>query len=205
MANEEQTNQNDAQVQQAVDAALAEQKKKKKRWIIIAVVVVIILIIAVASSSGGDSSDDSTGETQTVQADGSESETEQTEEKIEAGYSVTTDSLKISYVSCDADFKDYNTYATVGSGNKVIRAEFQFENISSTDQVLPSVECYADGSKCDAFYSVDDYASPTLETVSSGRNFTAVIYYEVPSDAQEIELEMDDSYWSSSKTIFVVK
>ena len=54
-------NQNNFEVQQAVDAAMKEQKKKKrkKRLIILAVIVVAFIVIIALASGGGDSSDKS--------------------------------------------------------------------------------------------------------------------------------------------------
>ena len=56
---------NNVEVQQAVNAAMAEQKKKKskKRFIILAVILVVIVIIAVAATSGDDSSSTDAGNT----------------------------------------------------------------------------------------------------------------------------------------------
>ena len=58
MANE---TSNQADVQQAVTAALEEQKKKKrkKKWIIIGIIAAVIVIISIAASSGGDSDTES--------------------------------------------------------------------------------------------------------------------------------------------------
>lgn len=47
MANEEQINTNEAQVQQAVDAALKDQKKKKKKKRLIILLVLVVIIVAV--------------------------------------------------------------------------------------------------------------------------------------------------------------
>lgn len=201
----------DAEVQNAVAAALVEQKKKKrkKRIIIFAVIAAVIIIIGVAAS-GGDKEEGKSvqpidgAQTTAAQAEQSE-EPAAAPEKVKAGNVVTTDKLKISYVSCNANYTKYNEYMGPEKGNKVIRAEFKFENISSSDVSLESFECYADDKKCEEFYGADDYASPTLESVSPGRSFDAVIYFEVPKDAETIDLELEDDFWSSEKTIFVVK
>lgn len=61
--------QNDAQVQFAVDAALAEQKKKKKKKKLIILGVIAVVIVLIAVVIGGGSSDDaassSSGDTKT--------------------------------------------------------------------------------------------------------------------------------------------
>lgn len=176
-----------------------KKKKSKKLWIIIGVVAVLLIIVL-------GSSDDSEPTVETPS--GSTSQTSGTEKKetdrIKVGSAVTDNNLKITYKSCDANFTKYNKYASVTKGCKVIRAAFTFENVSDIDISLNGFECYADGDKCEYFYSVDDYSSPTLESISPGRKFSAVVYFEVPKDAKEIELEYESDLWSSDKYVFIV-
>lgn len=186
-----------------------KQKKPiyKKWWFWVIIVIVIIGIVGGAGSSSSDSEKKSSNGETSVTADVSDKSKEdsQTEEKITAGNSVDLDGLKITYVSCDTDFKKYNEFADVKSGNKVIRAEFLYENNSERDVSLEGFDCYADNDKCEEFYSVDDYASPTLESLSKGRKFKGVVYYEVPKDAKVIELECETEFWSNDKITFVVQ
>lgn len=180
------------------------KKKKKKWWIIL--VVVAILLIAIFSGS----SDDSKPKVDTPDSSNSSSQTDETTKdatkEIKVGSSVTDDDLKITFKSCDTNYTKYNKYATVTKGCKVVRAQFTFENISDTDKILDGFECYADGEKCEYFYfGGDDSNSPTLESVSPGRKFSAVIYYEVPKDTKKIEFEYESDFWSSDKYIFVVE
>lgn len=197
---------NGAEVQQAVDAAMKEQKKKKKKKrliILLVIVIFLIVVIAVSSSGTGDNKVESIDETAVSQSVGET--TTQGTQKIKAGNAVTTDTLKISYLSCNSNWKEYDSYSAPESGNKIIRAEFTFENISSTDQSLSGITCYADNKKCEEYYFADDYSSPVLETISAGRTLNGILYYEVPKDAEEIELEFESDYWSSEKIIFVVE
>ncbi len=192
-------------VQASVAQALKEEKKKrrKKKWIITACVLVVIIIIA--SVAGGNN--DSASKPNNVESlsNNISSTAEPSESRIMPGNSVSTDTVKISYLSCNANSKDYNEYATVQSGNKVIRADFEFENLSETDQFLNNIDCYADGKKCESFFMGNDYKSPALEKLSPGRKTNAIVYFEVPKDAKEIELEIEDNYWNNTKIIFVVK
>ena len=181
--------------------------KKPLFWILIVLVVIIIGVVASSGNSesttsvepisASDGTSTKSGEENAAQTDG--------DQKILPGNAISTDNLKISYISCDANYTGYSEYSAPESGNKVIRAEFTFENISSSDISLDGFDCYADGKKCEDFYGADDYASPTLESVSAGRSFDAVVYYEVPKDTKEIELEFEPDFWSSEKIIFVVK
>lgn len=182
--------------------------KKPLFWILI---VLVVIIIGAAASSGdsdkpstivepiGSSSDSSS------KASDNNSSEPSGDQKILPGNSVSTDELKISYISCDTNYTGYSEYSAPKSGNKVIRAAFTFENTSSTDTSLDGFECYADGKKCEEFYGADDDASPILESVSAGRTFDAVVYYEVPKDAKEIELEYEADFWSSDKFVFVIE
>lgn len=190
---------------------IPEKKKKgKKKWIIIAVVVVLFLAIASSGSSEPtvETPSDEAGVTEdvnsskTTEADTTAAATD----KIKVGSTVSDESVKITFKSCNADFKKYSQYADLKSGHKVIQAVFDFENISSTDISLNGFECYADGAKCDSFYYVDDYSDPILTSISSGRKLTdATVYFEVPSDTEVIELEYEADYWSGEKYIFIIE
>ena len=210
---------NDMQVQMAVDNAMAEQKKKKKkkRLIIFGVIAAVIVVIIIASS-GGSSSDDKNkvesvnGASQTQSADEksddskSDDSTASDNQKITAGHAITIDNeLKISYLKCDTNFKKYSKYATVGKGKKVISATFKIENVSDTDQYIDTINCYADDKKCDSFYSVEDYDDPFFDSISAGRSIEGTVYFEVPSNAKNIELEFENNVWTNDKVVFVVK
>ena len=210
---------NDMQVQMAVDNAMAEQKKKKKkkRLIIFGVIAAIIVVIIIASS-GGSSSDDKNkvesvnGASQTQSVNGksddgkSDDSTASDNQKITAGHAITIDNeLKISYLKCDTNFKKYSKYATVGKGKKVISATFKIENVSDTDQYIDTIKCYADDKKCDSFYSVEDYDNPFLDSISAGRSIEGTVYFEVPSNAKDVELEFENNVWTNDKVVFVVK
>lgn len=210
---------NDMQVQMAVDNAMAEQKKKKKkkRLIIFGVIAAVIVVIIIAAS-GGSSSDDKNkvesvnGASQTQSADEksddgkSDDSTASDNQKITAGHAITIDDeLKISYLKCDTNFKKYSKYATVGKGKKVISATFKIENVSDTDQYIDTINCYADDKKCDSFYSVEDYDDPFFDSISAGRSIEGTVYFEVPSNAKNIELEFENNVWTEDKVVFVVK
>lgn len=185
-----------------------EKEKKpiyKKWWFWLIIVIVVVMI------SGGDSNNSNTvtvSTTENVSETTTESNTvdnntvENT--KVNAGEEVTTKDIKITFVSTN-DYNDYDEYFGPKSGNKIIRAEFAFENISSSDISLNTLECYADGEKCEAYYSADDYKSPALESLSTGKKMTAVVYYEVPENAQSVILEYETNLWTSEKIEFIVK
>ena len=175
----------------------APKKKSKKKWIIIA--IVIIALVAVFSGGGSESTtvNPGTGENTTAKPETHE---------IKVGYNVTDSEVKISFKSCNSNFKNYSTYADIKNGYKIIEAVFDFENISENNIILEGFDCYADGVKCEEFYSVNNYSSPTLESLSAGRKLTdASVYFEVPADAVLIELEYEADYWTGEKYIFIVE
>lgn len=187
-----------------------KKKKGKKKWIIISVIAVFLIIVL---ASSGDSKpkvetpSEQNGSSQPSQESKSDNdgETQDETKQIKVGSTVSDDELKITFKSCNANFTRYSKYADIKKGYKVMQAVFVFENISPSDAWLNGFECYADGEKCENFYSVDDYKSSVLESISPGRKVTATMYYEVPKNAKNIELEYERDAWTSEKYVFVVK
>ena len=64
-------------------------------------------------------------------------------------------------------------------------------------------ECYADNSKVDQSWIESDNGLDA--TLSAGREAEGAVYFEVPTDAESIELEYDINFWQSDKIIFVGK
>lgn len=184
------------------------KKKSKKKWIIITVVLVLFIAIA-ASGSSEPTVETPSGDisaSQSAETDKKEEATAASTNEIKVGSSVSNNHVKITFKSCNSDFKNYSQYADIKSGYKVIQAIFDFENISSSDIYLEGFDCYADGVKCESFYYVDDYSDPILTSISAGRKLTdATVYYEVPADAEKIELEYQADMWSDDKYIFIVE
>lgn len=69
------------------------------------------------------------------------------------------------------------------------------KHVSSID-----FQCYADDSICDEKYGLDS-DSFIGTSLSSGRKTSGRIYYEVPEDAQSIELEYETDFWTDHKEI----
>ena len=187
------------------------------KWILIAVIVIVVI----AAIGGGENDKDknpqkvadtkeTSAQTDTSQnADTETSEATETEEEksnvFQVGDTVETNDFKITYVSA-GEYKSDNQYLQPKDGYTYWEFAFKFENISDTDQVVSSImdwECYADNSKVDQAYIGDDNGLDA--TLSSGRETQGTIYFEVPEDAQNIELEYDINYWQSDKIIFIGK
>ena len=175
-----------------------EEKKKpifKKWWFW---VIIIIVVVAVAGGSGDNTTVTSGNDTGTPQ------QNQSTNKTANVGDVVTTDEVKISYTSCK-DYTGYSSYFKPSSGNKVIKVQFEFENISNEDVYLKSFECYADGEKCETYLYGEDSKSPIAVSLSKGKKYKAVLYYEIPKAAEEVILEYETDYWSDEKVEFIVK
>ena len=183
-----------------------EEAKKpifKKWWFW---VIVVLAVIVIAGMGGNNNTNTVSTPTQsTERTDSQENKaTEKEKTKVNVGEEVSTNNTKITFVSAN-DYTNFNDYTTPKSGNKVIRVEFSFENTSTSDIYLNGLDCYADGEKCENYYSADDYKSPTLEGLSSGKKAKAIVYYEVPENAESIIIEYETSAWTSDKIEFIVK
>lgn len=185
----------------------SEKKPIYKKWWFWLIIVIIVIAIAGGSTNNNSTptSSPTTSSTTNLATSSEEKETEQNETTIvSAGEEISTSDTKISFVSVE-DYKGYDSYSEPKTGNKIIRAEFVFENISNSDIYLNGFDCYADGEKCEEYYYADDYKNPTLESLSSGKKITAVVYYEVPTDAEDILLEYETNAWTNNKIEFKIK
>lgn len=191
------------------------------KWIAIAIVVIIIFA---ALTGGGDSdnqtaSDSSPKKTGQVENTNAASETEQSENTTPAteteiqeevsnifvvGDVVETSDLKITYLSAE-EWSFDSQFTTPNEGNVFYRMEFEFENIGDTDQTISSMldwNCYADGYAADQSWYGDDQLDATI---APGKKAKGAVYFEVPADAQEIELNYEVNLWTEDKVVFVVK
>lgn len=130
-----------------------------------------------------------------------ETNSAQSEEAFHVGDIIETNDVRISYVKCSEYISD-NMFIEPKEGNRFIYIELELENISNTDQTASvfSFNCYADGKSCEAFYGLDDELSATM---SPGRKAKGKIGFEVPKDAQTIEVEYEDNVWTQNKLIFL--
>ena len=103
------------------------------------------------------------------------------------------------------DWNSDNMFVNPKDGFKFIRAYFVLENTNSSSRYLGSYDftCYADNAKADMSIFGDDTLDLGAE-VSSGRILQGYIYYEVPVNAQSIEIEYDSDWWGN-KAVFKVR
>lgn len=126
-----------------------------------------------------------------------------TEGALHVGEKAESKSLNIAYLSCYADESD-NMFIQPKDGYHYVTCEFEFENVSSSDQTVTaySFDCYADGIDCDGTYFREDNISATM---SAGRKAKGTVTFEVPDDAQVVEVEYLSNYWTSNRVVFMVE
>lgn len=123
-----------------------------------------------------------------------------TEGAYAVGETVESSNLKIVYLSCEEYISD-NTFVVPSDGCRFITCEFEFENTGTADEYISSFDfdCYADGLNCNATYIRDDDLQATL---SSGRKTKGTVTFEVPVNAEVIEVEYLSNYWTSNRVVF---
>lgn len=165
----------------------------------ISVLLCVAILCAYAVFAVGSGSDDAS-----VSSDDSSTQStapSETYVRVKPGEVLTANDLKITYVSCE-EFKDYNQYLGPKEGNKIIKLSLNVENTGSSDRFISvyEFECYADNAQMDAHYEDDDLSA----TLSAGRTAKGSVYFEVPKNAEKIEVEYETDFWSSGKAIFEV-
>ena len=192
-------------------ADVSKKKKPvtKKWWFWAIIVIVCVAIIGAASGSGdGDSENSVDTNVQQVSDASIENTTTKTAETttvknvFNVGDSVIDGGLKITYVSAE-EWSGYSQYSKPAEGNKVIKVAFDFANEGDVDAYINSFYCYADNQAASDYFYVDDYFS--VYTLSAGRSTSGNFYFEVPEDAEEIELEYEVNFWTDKKAIFKVE
>lgn len=101
------------------------------------------------------------------------------------------------------DYTEENEFMQPSEGNKYIFLQFSFENLSDdsdTSISSYSFECFADGYATEMYYGGEEDLSATL---SAGRTTTGYIYFEVPVDANSIEVEYETNFITNDKIKFI--
>lgn len=192
-------------------------RKKQGNKAFVAIIVVIILIfVGITSNSEKEpgykkienSGGGTTPEPNEKEDSGKKTPTNELAKEVDSTFHVgdvlETKKVKLSYISC-GDYTDDNMFVNPDDGNKFVYLEFEFENIGSADVSVGSwdFDCYADGYEASRVYATADNAMITITTLSSGRKTKGIVVFEVPQDAEKIEVEYETSYWTQNKAIFV--
>ena len=185
----------------------AKQKKPvtKKWWFWVLLVIVAIAFISIVSGGGSDEPDAPANNNSIVQSDETTTsvpETTTIKTNFVPGDSVNDGNLKITYVSSE-EWNGYDQYFGPKDGNKIIRLKFDFVNEGDTDTYINSFDCYADNKATESYYSGDE-TLPIFEMLSAGRTTSGYVYFEVPENAENIEVEYEVNMWTDKKAMFEV-
>ena len=121
------------------------------------------------------------------------------------GEVVETSDFRISFLSAEEYVSD-NQFIQPKEGCAYYKMEFEFENISDSDKSVSSMigwNCYADSYKADQTWIGDDNGLDA--SLSAGKKTKGAVFFEIPKDAQSVELEYETNFWTEDKLIFVVK
>ena len=187
----------------------------KRIWFWILVVIILLAVIGFVGGGGSSTDNKKIGEVgkdqsteekrdsdDTIKIDSTEkSEEENIQTVYKVGDILHDGNMDIVYVS-SGDYEDGSEYWEPKEGNKYIFLNFVFINTSDNSDASVSLydfECYADGYNCEGYYGADDDLSATL---SAGRSTQGSIYFEVPIDAKEIEIEYESNVFTDEKITF---
>lgn len=176
-----------------------------KKWWFWAILVIVCIVIATSGNDTGDSNVPNGDGNISASDNGTTEEnktTEATKDVYYVGDTVMDGNTKIVFMSSGV-YTEENQFLEAGEGKEYIFLQFAFENTSDkTDTSISSFsfECYADGYAVDQYYGGEDTLSATL---SAGRATTGYIYFEVPTDAQVIEVEYETNIFTDKKIKFI--
>ncbi len=183
--------------------------------LVMCVIVTIIFMSNIGKTDKDSSSVKKAGEISTQENVSETTNSSQTQESTSAeeehsnifhvGDIVETKDLKITFLSTGVYVSD-NQFIQPKDGYEYREFEFKFENISDSDVYVSSMmswECYADNIKMDQTWLNGDNGLDA--TLSKGRQAQGKVYFEVPVNAESVEVEYDINFWKSDKIIFVGK
>ena len=178
--------------------------------LVCSIVGIITFFLAMFVFTSDDTNDTpkkvSSNEETQIQATENHSTETATEEKVnepfEVGDTVETEDLRITFLKAEPYTDEYDEPA---KGHEFYKFEFEFVNISDSDQYVSSMDfnCYVDGYDMESAYSSKD--KDLDATLSAGKKTKGVVCFEIPKDAKDISLEYETNYWSESKVCFEVK
>ena len=181
-----------------------EKKPIFKKWWFWAIIIVIVMVI------GGAGTNNQNTPTTTLSEGSSPTQNEQiSNESEEKNYNVgeiyQNNSIAIKYSSVNENYTDYNEYADIKDGYKIVKADFEAENLGTSDAYFSAYEfdCYADGYDCEAFWSFD--GSGFSSTLSSGKKAKGTVCFQVPTNATSITIEYTLNTFTGDKVEFLVK
>lgn len=169
-----------------------------KKVLSVFLAITVLSAFAFFAIGSGDDATVSQGDTSTT----SENTSSNGNVTVNVGDVLKTSNLEITYTE-SGEYKGYSQYSAPATGNKIIYIDLTAKNIGENDAYISYFEfnCYADDVAAEQYYG-DGGISATL---SSGRSTSGRVYFEVPANAESIEIEYETDYWENNKAIFVVK
>ena len=172
-------------------------------------IVLAVLIVLGLFGGGNDESDtkinNPSPETKSDNVVESAEETEPMDDGfVKVGGSFEIDGLKVTVNDAVLDYTDYDDeygWYEPEEGTKYIKVSFTYENLDNDDKYVSiyDYDCYADGTLCEQSYNFGgDFINANL---SSGRNVSFDVFFVVPVESQEIELEYTENIWTSEKIL----
>lgn len=179
-------------------------KKKIKWWQILLIILAAFILLGVIFGTGDDAEPAGASSTQSASSAKAESAPKDEKSVYTAGETLDAKGLKVTMQKAEK-WTSNNQFITPEDNNMFIRVYFVIENQSGADKLIGSFDfdCYADGAQMDNSWYGDQQLS--FDTISDGRRIEGYIYYEVPENAKEIEIEYETSWWTSKKAIFKVE
>lgn len=163
-------------------------KRKHTGIYVVLIVIGVFMFMFAVSDSDNDKQANTASDKVTKTSVSKEAKTE-ADNRIYIGQSYKTKDMVIYFDSVDMNVEPTMLYEP-NQGNKFISATFTYENIKSSGNIYASIydfDCYADNSNCEQKYLGDSSFINT--NLSPGKNVTFTVYFEVPENAESIELE----------------
>lgn len=173
-----------------------------KKFILPIILIVIGLFIVI--SCVANDNDDTKVESADPKTTSEVSQTNKNKSTIvHVGEKLTAGGLEITFVSVN-DYESENQFIQPKAGNKYIRLLFECKNVGESDQFINEYDfkCYADDAACDTIYLLDESLSGTI---SAGRTTTGSVFFEIPENAEHVEVEYALGFLTNEKAIFLVK
>ncbi|MDD7353997.1 MAG: DUF4352 domain-containing protein [Oscillospiraceae bacterium] len=190
------------------DVQSKSEKKKKiyKRWWFWVLIVILLFIIISAISSeknNNKTNNDSPAVTQNEQAVVTTTKKNENE-RLKVGDSFTDGYLEISIKSAEV-WTGYSEFSKPDSGYKYIRLFAEAKNTGTSDAFVYSddFKCYADNKPASDPYCGDERFNG--DDLSAGRETDGYLYYQIPADAQKIEIEYELNFITSKKVYYDIE
>lgn len=173
-------------------------------WVKVIIVIVVILVCVVSCmNSCSKAVDEAVNETKNAYKDKNGKTSFKLNETFENAYT------KITMTEVILDWKKYDSWSKPASGNKIVAAKFEVENIGDNDEEYVSsfdFNMSADNVDCEEYiWSGNDYKTISA-TLGKGKKTIGWVFHEVPKDAKKIVIDYNANFWQDGTAIeFIVQ